>query len=250
MRIFFIGLVVLLNSAAVTLVYAAEPTFDLRLSAGNSLQARNDVQIPNNASGTRFSLANTVGEGPVRALRFELNWQFRQRHGIRIMLAPLSYTETTVFRDTVRFEGAAFRPEEALDASYRFNSWRLGYHYLLISNDRFNLQAGGTLKVRDAEIRLEQGDTVRFNDDLGFVPLLYLSARYQLGKSVSFRADLDGLAGGPGRAIDAGVALDYSLSKRWRLGVEARVLDGGADIDELFNFAQFRSASIALSTGF
>jgi len=33
----------------------------------------------------------------------------------------------------------------------------------------------------------------------------------------------------------------------WRIGVNARALDGGADIDELFNFATFTSASVSVS---
>ena len=35
-------------------IFAADQTVNLRLSAGNSWQARNDVQIPNTDLGTRF----------------------------------------------------------------------------------------------------------------------------------------------------------------------------------------------------
>lgn len=222
----------------------------LRLSAGASYQLRNDVQIPNDATGTRFSLANEAGEGPVNAVRFEALWNINQRHGVRVMLAPLSYTESISFDTPVLFEGQSFNANESLDASYRFNSWRIGYFYSLRNTHRTKIRVGGTLKIRDAEIRLEQGGTVEFNDDLGFVPLLYVSGRWALSDRWSFGADIDALGGGPGRAIDAGLTLDYALGQNWNVGLDVRALDGGADIEELLNFATFYSATLAISRGF
>jgi len=60
----------------------AEKSLELRLSLGNSFQIKNDVQIPNTEDGTRFSLSDTVGEGPVQATRLEVNWQVRNKHGV------------------------------------------------------------------------------------------------------------------------------------------------------------------------
>lgn len=232
---------------------AAEATgqaVNLRLSVGNSWQVRNDVQIPNTDLGSRFSLAETVGEGPVSAVRFELTWKMNERHGLRVLLAPLSYTESVVFDDTVLFAGETFNPSLPTDASYTFNSWRIGYFYQLTDTEKFSTRVGATLKVRDAEIRLAQGNTISFDDDLGLVPLLYLAGNYKLNDQWSVGADLDGLAGGPGRAIDLGIGLDYALSNHWKVGVEARVLDGGADTETVYNFARFNSAGIVITSGF
>jgi len=225
-------------------------SLSFRISAGSSFQARNDVQTPNNEFGTRFSLAELAGEGPVPAVRLEANWKLSKKHGIRLLLAPFSYTESVMLDQTIQFEGASFEQGQLTDASYKFNSWRIGYHYTMTENEHFTFRVGATLKVRDAEIRLEQGTTTAFNDDLGLVPLLYLSAKRTLHNRWTLGADLDGLAGGPGRAIDAGITLDYAVTDRWNLGVDARVLDGGADVEEVYNFARFDSLSIAVSAEF
>jgi len=229
---------------------AADQTINVRFSAGSSWQARNDVQIPNTDSGTRFSLFEAVGSGPVPAARLEINWSVNARHGLRIMLAPLSYTENVEFDQPIDFNGQRFIANETTSASYRFNSWRVGYHYTLVSDNVRSFRVGATLKVRDAEIRLQQGETDSSNDNVGFVPLLYLAGSYKFGDRWIIKADLDGLAGGPGRAIDVGLALDFALTRRWNLGAEVRILDGGADVEDVYNFAQFNSAAIALSTGF
>lgn len=131
-----------------------------------------------------------------------------------------------------------------------FNSYRFSYFYSLVRTPKTQFDIGATIKIRDAEIRLEQAELVSTNDNIGFVPLLYLSGSHKLSDKWTLSADLDGLAGGPGRAIDLGIALEYSLSKRWMMGAEVRVLDGGADNERVYNFAQFNSATLSVSTGF
>jgi hypothetical protein len=231
-------------------VTAADSSVNVRLSVGNSWQSRNKVQIPNTDLGSRFSLKDAVGDGPTPAARLELSWKMNERHGVRVLLAPLSYTESVTFSEPVLFAGETFSQDEPTDAKYKFNSWRLGYFYSLMHTDIASFRVGATLKVREAEIRLVQGGTVSFDDDLGLVPLLYLAGKYQLGNRWTMGADLDGLAGGPGRAIDLGISLDYSITKRWGIGAELRVLDGGADTDTVYNFARFNSAAVVISTGF
>ncbi len=231
-------------------VMAADPSVNLRLSVGSSWQTRNDVQIPNDDLGSRFSLEEAVGAGPVSAVRFEMNWAINDRHGIRVLLAPLSYTESVQFDQPVNFAGESFSADQDTDATYRFNSWRVGYHYSLMNNDAGSLRVGATLKVRDAEIRLKQGGTESYDDDVGLVPLLYFAGDYRLSERLTFRADFDGLAGGPGRAIDLGIGLDYAITQRWQIGAEVRVLDGGADTDDVYNFARFNSAALSISTSF
>ena len=227
-----------------------ERSVNLRLSVGNSWQTRNDVQIPNTDMGTRFSLEEAVGAGPVGFARIEVNWAINSKHGIRVLLAPLSYSESVTFNQPILFMGESFNANQLTDATYRFNSWRVGYHYLLKKTDAVTFRVGATLKVRDAEIRLVQGDTVSFDDNVGIVPLLYLAGTYRLNDRLAVGANMDALAGGPGRAIDLGVTMDYAVTKRWQVGAELRVLDGGAATDSVYNFARFNSAAIVLSTNF
>lgn len=230
-----------------SIAFGADERFELKVLAGNSWQVKNDVQIPNTDLGTRFSLADTVGEGPVSALRVELNLNLRGKHGLRLLLAPLSYEETIEFDELVNFNGEAFSANTPTTAGYRFNSWRIGYHYTFINNPQTTLRVGGTLKIRDAEIRLQQNGVISADDDLGFVPLLHLSTERRFNNSWFIGADFDALAGGPGRAIDAGITIGFEPVNSWRVGAELRVLEGGADVDSVYNFAQFNSASVFLS---
>ena len=51
------------------------------------------------------------------------------------------------------------------------------------------------------------------------------------------RIDADGLAGGPGRAIDAALKLGYDIDRHWTLSAGYRTLEGGADVEEVYAFA-------------
>ena len=75
----------------VVLMYVAVPSvsaqdvsgFVIELEAGPVWQSRNDVQIPNTDAGTRFSLVDLAGKGPLPAARLYLTWNINDRHSLR-----------------------------------------------------------------------------------------------------------------------------------------------------------------------
>ena len=224
---------------------AAEPAFTVELEAGPVWQSRNDVQIPNDNNGTRFSLEDLAGSGPWAAARLYFNWNINERHGLRVVLAPLSYTDTGVFDGTVNFNGATFQPGVPTEATYKFNSWRLGYRYRFHQGQRWTWWVGGTANVRDAKIELRQGSTTSRDTDVGFVPLLYLGGTVMLAPRWRLIFDLEGLAGGPGRVEDVALKFAYDISERWGVTGGYRTVEGGADTDDVYNFAWFNAAVVS-----
>ncbi|HSL18836.1 MAG TPA: hypothetical protein VLB51_13090 [Methylomirabilota bacterium] len=243
-----LAMVTLLVAAATVATpgFAADPPrFILELEAGPVWQTSNDVQIPNDESGTRFSLEELVGSGPWASGRLYATWNINQRHGLRLLLAPLSYTETGTLDEPVDFAGASYQPGVPTEATYRFNSWRFTWRYRLKDSERWQLHIGATVKIRDAEIKLRQGDTESSDDDLGFVPLLHLAAEYRLADRWRLIGDLDALGGGPGRAIDLALKLGYDVSDRWSVTAGYRTVEGGADTDDVYSFAWFNAAVVS-----
>jgi hypothetical protein len=232
-------------AAAVLPAPAAEPVFALEVEAGPVWQNRNDVQIPNDASGTRFSLDELVGDGPWVAGRVYVTWDINDRHGLRVLLAPLSYTESGVFDLPVSFAGATYAPGVPTEATYQFNSWRIGYRYRFHEGPRWRWWIGGTIKVRDAKIELQQGGVTSRDSDVGFVPLLHVSGRFTMSPRWDLLFELEALGGGPGRAEDGSIKLSFDLSERWSVAAGYRLVEGGADTDEVYNFAWFNYAVVS-----
>lgn len=233
-------------------LWAADTTtrYELELEIGASWQEKNKVQIPNDNQGDRFELTDIAGSGPWASTRVNLLWNMSGPHDLRLVLAPFSYEERGSFAEDVRFAGETFKGGDALKAKYTFNSWRLGYRYQYYDANGWRLWVGGTAKLRDAEIALRQGDTRASDDDLGFVPLLYLAGEYRFNDRWLFKFDVDGLAGGPGRAIDLSLKLGYEVNDRWQISAGYRGLEGGADTDDVYNFAWFNTALISARYSF
>jgi hypothetical protein len=215
---------------------ARTPRVTVELEAGPFWQTRNDVQIPNDASGTRFSLRRLTGSGPWPAGRLYVTWNLNERHGLRALVAPLSITEQGTLARPARFAGAAYTAGAA-EGTYTFNSYRITYRYRFHEGGAWTWWVGFTGKVRDANIELEQGGTTSRKTDLGFVPLLHVAGDRRLGTRWRARLDADALAGGPGRAEDVSLKLAYDLSDRVTLAAGYRTVEGGADVDEVFTFA-------------
>jgi len=217
-------------------VSAQTSALEVTFEAGPVWQSYNDVEIPNDGSATRFDLVDLAGTGPWPAGRVFLTWNVSERHALRLLAAPLSVTATGTPADPISFAGSNYVGGVPVEATYTFNSYRLSYRWRFHSNDRSTAWLGFTAKVRDASIGLVQGATASQKDDLGFVPLLHLAATRQLAESWHFSVDVDGLAGGPGRAIDGSLKLDWAVSDRWSLQGGYRTVEGGADVESVYNF--------------
>lgn len=225
---------------------AAEPTLaEISASAVVAWQGRNDVEVPNDGSASRFALDTLTGDGPWVTGRIELSGKWRERQEWRVLLAPLALSESGTSATDISFQGASFA-SGPIDARYQFNSWRVTWRYLWIDRTDLRVKVGFTAKVRDASIRLRQGSLVAVKNDTGFVPLLHAVVEKPLADRWLLEADLDALGGGPGYAIDLGAGLSYALSDDWRLRGQLRFLDGGADNDKVYAFARFSSFNLGV----
>ena len=75
--------------------------------------------------------------------------------------------------------------------------------------------------------------------------MLSFAADYGLADRWYLLFDFEGLAGGPGRAFDVALKVGYDFNDRWGITVGYRAVEGGADIEEVYNFACFQYAVVS-----
>ncbi len=252
-RISAFCLACLLPLAIAAAAPAAEPQdgsrFSLELELGPVWQTRNDVRIPGD-TGTEFSLKDLTGSGPFPAGRITFDWDVRQRHGLRFIVAPFQFDGRGTFDQPVVFTGVTFDPGTSTKGTYQFNTYRAGYRYLFFNTDALQMRVGATILVRDAKIELEQNGIRASDSDFGFAPLLNFSAEWAFASRWTAILDFEGLAGGPGRALDLALKVRYALNDRWCLGAGYRMLEGGVDSDSVYNFSWFHYALVTLGYQF
>ena len=216
------------------------------IEAGIFKPERNKVRIPNDNEGDRFNI-NDIGNDAVIAPRFTLGYLPSENHEIQLVLAPFSYTEKGKFDEAIRFNGETFLKDDAVKVRYQFSSYRLRYLYHLVDSSRWQTYLGATLFVRDASIKLSQNGTSTENDDLGVVPLFAFRTAYSLTNQWSLLLDSDAAFSPQGRALDLALLAQYNFDQHWKFSGGYRTIEGGADVDKIYNFAWFNGAIIKAS---
>ena len=245
-------LLVSLAALAPPVTQAAEDdgsSLSLGVELGAAWQLRNTARIPNEAPNTRFDLDAITGDGPFPAGRISLDWHLNDKHWLRFLVAPLRIEESGTTSEPIVFEDATFAPGE-VDVTYQFDSYRASYRYRFHQSEQWTWSVGGTLNIRDAKIGLKQPGLSREKSNTGVVPLLALEGEWRFAPGWTGILDFEGLAAPQGRAIDAALKLGYDITPDLLLTGGYRILDGGADNDELYTFARFDFAVVGLSWRF
>jgi hypothetical protein len=216
---------------------AAEERWTADIESGIVLPGYNDIQIPNTVNGTRFSLKNDLDIDNKAYFRLRLTYKLGKRHALSLLYAPLSLDAGGVLPKPVDFEGVRFDGGSSVNALYRFNSYRLTYRYRLVHNPKLHFWIGFTAKIRDAEVRIASADNVSSKTNVGFVPLLNVYLEWAWGNRTGFIFEAGALAAKQGRAEDVSASLFYKANKNIRFKFGYRVVEGGADVEEVYTFA-------------
>lgn len=215
----------------------AGPRLHLELEGGGTWQLRNDFAVPGD-TGTRVRLAD---EGPVGAFRGTLTWDVSERSSLRLLVAPLELETSFLPGTPVDFQGSRFAALRPVTVGYRFDSYRLSW-YRRLERGRWSFRLGVTGKVRSARIGLAAEGAQAEKENVGFVPLAHLGARFQASDRLALELEADALAAPQGRAEDVSLRASFRLSDRLGAFAGYRLVEGGADNEEVYTFAFFSYA--------
>ncbi len=216
---------------------------------GLALSGYNDVKIPRE-TGTQFSLSEDLKTDPGFFLRVRLGYHWRNRHTISVFASPFRLkAKGEVDRDIVFFE-ETFPANVPLTGVYKFNSFRLSYRFDFVRRGKLRAGVGLTAKIRDAFIKVEGDGLASNKTNVGFVPLLNFRLLWQFAEDWSLLFEGDAAAASQGRAEDVLLALQYRLNDRLTLRAGYRILEGGADVEEVYNFALIHFLGVGLTYTF
>ncbi len=242
-------LVLSLSVLASSLAALSLSNLEIDLETGLVITGHNDVAIPG-SSGDKFSLKDDLRADDDFFFRLRLNYAIASRHELSLLYAPLTVKSAGKFDQNIDFFKRTFNSGEEIDATYIFNSYRLTYKYRFFDSEKWRFKIGFTAKIREAEIKLKSESITASKTNVGFVPIIYFSANYQLNDRVNLGFSGDALAAPQGRAEDVLAAVFYRLSPSLQLKAGYRLLEGGSDNDEVYTFALFHYALLGLKYRF
>ncbi|MCB5266980.1 MAG: hypothetical protein LHW46_02580 [Candidatus Cloacimonetes bacterium] len=226
----------------------AEIDLSISTELGLAISGYNDVRIPNDDDiHSMFSLKDDLSADPVFSSRLQIHYKPHPRHQISLMAAPLTLKPKGSFDRDIIYQNETFAAGAEIDAVYRFDSYRLQYRYFFPKPLGVITAVGASLKLRDAEISLNDGTNKASKTNTGFVPLLSLNAAYPIMEELVAVLEAEGLASPYGRAEDVFVGMDMTISSRTKLRLGYRFLEGGSDNDEVYTFAAVHYALLGFS---
>ena len=247
MKVLYSTITILVLTLLVVTSANAQATIDLE--TGAVFTGYNDVQIPGD-QGTRFSLKDDLKPDAKFFYRLRFSYAINTRHTLSLLYAPLETTSEGSIPRNILFEGAVFNANTPLRGTYKFNSYRLTYRYNIVQKPKVEFGLGFTAKIRDANISLSSAAQTSEKDNVGFVPIINFRLLWNINDALGLLLEGDALAAPQGRAEDISLAATYKLSDNLRIRAGYRVLEGGADNDEVYNFALFHYAAAGISYTF
>jgi hypothetical protein len=219
----------------------------LNLELGSAQNSYNKVRI-DGETGTLFNLRPALNSEEYYRLSFIQ--KFKSPNGIRFLYAPLKFSGEKNFNKDIYFNGVNFLANQTTKTQFQFNSYRGTYFREIISKKNQLFRIGGTLKVRDAFIELRQSDRSKARKSVAMVPLVYVYSKYKFENNFLMTLDFDGLIAPQGRAFDVAFMLGYYFTPSFQIDFGYRMLEGGADNENVYNFSQVNYYFTALQLNF
>lgn len=225
--------------------------WNIRIMPQVAWGANNDVQRPNDDAGTRFSLPDDIGRknSTIFSPRVEVEYNIK-RHHIIATAAWVNDKFEGLAQKNIVYDGELFTQGSNVEAKYKFHTYRLGYRYRIVDNQRFNFELGATLLLRDASISLENASTRGKFTNLGVAPLLSYSLEWMATPELSLLSYGDAFAVSAGRAEDIFAGFKYRFSPLVSAMAGYRLLEGGSDGDRVYTISTFHFLSLGVGFSF
>lgn len=244
-RTFFFAFVV----AFIFLTGKTQAQFSLDAESGVTFSGYNDVKVPG-YQGTFIALTDDLRPFPKIFYRLRLSYLLNDAHYFSALFAPLTLRAEGIYSRELFFLNTIFAPDAFLNVGYQFNSYRLTYRYIFPRTQRFQFGIGATAKIRDAAIEVQSNDKNVVKSNTGFVPMLNFMAEWVAKERLSFMLTGDVIAAPQGRAEDVLLAAYFYPYKNITLKMGYRILEGGVDSEEIYNFTLLHYAVIGGKVSF
>jgi hypothetical protein len=220
----------------------------VNLESGAFFTGMNTIRNGNN--GTLFSLKNDFQTPVSPFVRLRVGYLSNGKNHFSFLYAPLKIVVTETIENDILFDGKNFKANLPIEAVYKFNSYRFTYNRRIVSKNNFKFGLGLSAKIRDAGFSLKNREHLSENFSIGFVPLFNLLANWDISQKIGIDFFGEGIAAPKGRAIDLSFSGRYCFTKKLQGNIGYRLLEGGANGSNRYNFIQLHFIFASLNYSF
>ncbi len=202
-----------------------------------------DHKIQFGKSGTYFDYDESGGQDVLFPFaRLSVDMRFAKNHTLIFLYQPLLIETEALLDQTAIIDSVSFPAGTPTRFIYSFPFYRLSYLYRLNVPEKWDLEIGLSLQIRNAVISFASldGELFRTNRDVGPVPALKLRAGRQLTPRWRLGIEADGIYAPvsylngsdedvTGAILDAAVRTAYRVRDPFDAFLSVRYLGGGAE---------------------
>ncbi|MDA3951412.1 MAG: hypothetical protein PF508_19550 [Spirochaeta sp.] len=243
-----------LAMVAAPVIVFAEPVVSLRAEAGFLDVV--DHRIAYSEDDPAFRYGRDGGQDILFPfLRLSAEFHAADRHTAIFLYQPLALETRVEMPPDFSLDGETFSGS-TLRVLYGFPFYRVSYLNTVVDRSRFELAAGGSLQIRNANTEFEArggrngqpAEGFYRSANVGPVPLLKVRARYALGRGFWLATEIDGIYAPisylngsdndtTGALLDASMRAGYTVSPKVEVFANARYLGGGATNSDPGNYS-------------
>ena len=218
------------------------------LESGALFTEMNDIR--SGKDGTVFSLKNDFKTPVSPYLRLRVGYLLNEKDFFSVLYAPLKIEVTETLKKNILFDGKNFRANIPTEVVYMFNSYRFTYNRRIVNQDKIKFGLGFSAKIREAGFTLKNREFSSGNFTTGFVPLINILLNWDISQKFGIDFFGEGFVASQGRAIDLSLSGRYNFTKNFQGNIGYRLLEGGSDGVNKYNFIKLHFLLASLSYTF
>lgn len=122
--------------------------------------------------GDKVDIKADLGYVDKQIREFRLVLRPAKKHKFRIAYTPVDYTGDVILSREIIFNGIKFKVGLPIQTEFKWDTWRLGYEYDFVSQDRFFVGFIAEARMTDAELTLQSPVDDEFSRARGPVPAI------------------------------------------------------------------------------
>jgi hypothetical protein len=142
--------------------------------------------------GSDIDLKTDLGYVNKQVREFRLVLRPGKKHKFRIAYIPVSYAGDVLLTRKVIFNGIEFNVGLPVQTEFKWNTWRLGYEYDFVSNDRGFVGFITEIRETDVSLSLQSPIDTEFTRARGPIPAIGGIARVYPVKNFSITGEFTG----------------------------------------------------------
>ncbi|HNU84914.1 MAG: phosphatase PAP2 family protein [Pseudomonadota bacterium] len=225
------------------------PRFRFNFAFGPAFLKEHDLAAPAD-SGTPIDLNGFEKiNDPVTTAAVDLSILLDGHHELTFFFWPMESKDVGTFGTPASFAGTAFPAGVPINSDWRLYDMRARWRYEFLPESSWIVKAGLGLMAQyyTAQLSTRSGDVSAETSAMTFLPYLHGQLGYRISEKLSLSLEGNGFYWPENWFVDAGLFLNYRMSRHWDVTLGTQVYGREADTSDMSDRLVYRIPYLSIA---